>query len=516
MTDRALLIGIDEYPDPANNLNSCVADTVAFGELLGTVGFDDSEIHVLHNADATLAAARDGLDWLVDGAREGDRRVFFQSSHGYRDVRGDVMTEVLCMYDEFLEDGELAERCSDLPAGVLTVVLDSCHSGGMDKEFFVKGTLGVARTKVFSPPRNQMVARAKSVQVARALKPFGRTELRNEASMVSNMANSPHMVPSTKGAITGAVELNAVLLTACRADQTAAAGSEATDWLSAFTYALVNEMDAEIPVSALVARAVNRIEELNMSQSPCVFAPSGQQYRLTETFISGMPATRKRFAGAGNLTKEVKGMGTNEQEKAIQKAAAKVLADIKSASPSAGDKTFGYPSDGSWHYDAQLCGAVLAPAVAAVMPPPAPGKAMAPRPALTDPYQLDQKSFWSSAFNIARTVVGELTKSGAPAGKSAAPADPAELRRRIEQRVPKHRIGEPKFFGLVETLIGVAAPIIIDAVTKDFKPDDLPPVDGTIKFDLPPDLSEEETKSWFEDALDVVGDVLPVVVRALA
>jgi hypothetical protein len=34
MVQRALLVGIDQYPDPRNNLNSCVADTLAFRDAL--------------------------------------------------------------------------------------------------------------------------------------------------------------------------------------------------------------------------------------------------------------------------------------------------------------------------------------------------------------------------------------------------------------------------------------------------------------------------------------------------
>ncbi len=46
---RALLVGIDVYPDPQNNLNSCIADTVRFQGLLQSYyGFEAQNITVLH------------------------------------------------------------------------------------------------------------------------------------------------------------------------------------------------------------------------------------------------------------------------------------------------------------------------------------------------------------------------------------------------------------------------------------------------------------------------------------
>ncbi|MER7106247.1 caspase family protein [Streptomyces sp. NPDC000229] len=544
MTDRALLIGIDEYPDPLNNLNSCVADTVAFTDLLGQLDFDSSGIRVLHNSDATLAATRDGLDWLVDGAQDGDRLVFFQSSHGYRYLKGDVMTEVLCAYDEFLEDTELADRSALVPPGVLTVVLDSCHSGGMEKALFRKGLPESVRTKVFTPSREALLERAKSVSLVRGLKPFGRTTLRNEASLAQNMAHVPNKAPKTKGAITGANELNAVLLTACQADQTAAAGSAATNWLSAFTYALTMEMDPSISVSALRDRSVARIEDLNMSQTPCVFAPSDQPHLLTETFISRRQTKSKEmirqveemlkevaYAGGGHKsfvhgkgegfsteshTSEVKGMSTVELEKSVGAATEEILAGVKAAGGKGKSAWGTISSDLNYRLDTQAVAAVLAPAMAAAIPA---DKSFAVQPSVADTDNLLDKGFWDSAARLARVVVpavlDELTKSGGPRKSHTKAADPEEVHREIARAVPPARMGDPKFFGLVETLIGVAAPLVINAITKDFKPNERPSV-GKIDVELPAGMSDSEKKGFWDDALDVVGTALPYVIRAIA
>ena len=67
-----------------------------------------------------------------------DRLVFYYSGHGWRTERDGVLRECLCLHDDFLFDDELVRASQDLPSGVLTVVIDACHSGGLSKPFFVE------------------------------------------------------------------------------------------------------------------------------------------------------------------------------------------------------------------------------------------------------------------------------------------------------------------------------------------------------------------------------------------
>ncbi|MXQ13103.1 caspase family protein [Microvirga makkahensis] len=313
---RALLIGIDQYPDPRNNLNSCIADTLAFKNLLmGSYGFDATDIRLLHNNAATLANVRAGLDDLTRGASAGDQIIFFESSHGYRYPQGDTMVEVLCLYDAFLSDSELAARTQAIPPGVLTVVLDACHSGGMDKVFFAPDGPVVAQTKVWQPPLNEAASKAAQMQQITRFKFFGRSIVSQPADVAKNFSTGeaaidrfsqwPDAVPLRKGSgnsakyadsirnrwmrksyKAGAVELNGALFTACRADQTAAAGTPATDNLSAFTYALLDQLDTTISLNSLCARTASRLQELNMSQIPVVDTPATQTDLADRTFIT--------------------------------------------------------------------------------------------------------------------------------------------------------------------------------------------------------------------------------------
>jgi Caspase domain len=313
---RALLVGIDQYPDPRNNLNSCVADTLAFKNMLiSAYGFDSGDVRLLHNNAATITNVRAGLDDLMRGVAAGDQVVYFESSHGYRYPQGDTMVEVLCLYDEFLTDQEFARRTGALPPDVLTVVLDACHSGGMDKVFFPPDGPTVARAKVWQPPVQDAINKAQQVHQVSRFKSFGRSIASHPADVVKAFSVGPSIIAklsaghgaapqsmglktspafrvrieekwSAKDFTSGSSELNGALFAACQADQTAAAGSPVTNNLSAFTYSLIDQLDTGISLRDLCARTVARLQALNMSQTPVVDVPPDQPGLGDKTFIT--------------------------------------------------------------------------------------------------------------------------------------------------------------------------------------------------------------------------------------
>jgi Caspase domain len=294
MTNRAFLVGIDDYPGTANDLNSCIQDTVSFEGLLSKYyGFSDSEIRRLQNENATLANVREGLEWLIDGAVAGDRRVYFQSSHGYRYIKDGTLIEVLVLGDgEFFEDHELVQLTEQLPAGVLTVAIDACHSGGLDKVFLPPNMLvQVARAKVFQPELSQLDVAATAINEVTSVKLFGRSPTADPGALAKNLALADADIPPAKDLSAGESELNGVLFSACRADETAAAGTAITSGLSAFTFALTAELDPTISVTELHDRVVQRLQDLHMRQTPVLAVRPDQQDLLLKTFISEQAAT---------------------------------------------------------------------------------------------------------------------------------------------------------------------------------------------------------------------------------
>jgi hypothetical protein len=289
---RALLVGIDLYPDPRNNLNSCVADTQRFrGLLQNYYGFQPQDITLLHNNAATLANVRIQLSQLFAGVSAGDQVVFFESSHGYRYVKGSTFIEVLCLYDQFLEDTELVQLSQQVPPGTFTCVVDACHSAGLEKLFFAPDGLHAARAKVWQPPPEQAAADVALLTQATSFKSFGRAATSDTgavAKQFSAEAFGAYAAPPAKSG-EGQSELNGVLFAACLADQTAAAGSAPTDGLSAFTWAFGRELEAggvTIAANALRDRVAQRLDGLNMRQTPAIEAPMAHGGWLTQTLIT--------------------------------------------------------------------------------------------------------------------------------------------------------------------------------------------------------------------------------------
>jgi len=289
---RALLVGIDLYPDPRNNLNSCVADTQRVrGLLQNYYGFQPQDITLVHNSAATLANVRLQLSRLFTGVSPGDQVVFFESSHGYRYVKGSTFIEVLCLYDAFLEDTELVQLSQQVPPGTFTCAVDACHAAGLEKLFFAPDGLHAARAKVWQPPPEQAAADVALLAQATSFKSFARAATSDTgavAKQFSAEAFGASAAPLAKAG-EGQAELNGVLFAACLADQTAAAGSAPTDGLSAFTWALGRELEAggvQTAANALRDRVAQRLQALNMRQTPAVEAPMAHGGWLTQRLIT--------------------------------------------------------------------------------------------------------------------------------------------------------------------------------------------------------------------------------------
>ncbi len=144
---RALLVGINDYPDPATRLEGCVNDVYLMSAVLQESGFAPQDIRIVLNERATAAAILDRLHWLLDDVQGGDQRVFFYSGHGAQlPVYGtsdevDRMNECLVPYDfdwtpeHAFTDKQFLELYSQLPYDCyFAAVFDCCHSGGMTRE----------------------------------------------------------------------------------------------------------------------------------------------------------------------------------------------------------------------------------------------------------------------------------------------------------------------------------------------------------------------------------------------
>lgn len=155
---RALLVGINDYPNPSDRLEGCVNDVFLMSSLLQESGFEADDIRVVLNERATAAGILERLDWLLDGTEDGQDRVFYYSGHGAQipgygvGEKVDRKDECLVTYDfdwtreKAVTDDQFFDLYSQLPYETrFLTIFDCCHSGGLTRD-------GGARVRGLTPP----------------------------------------------------------------------------------------------------------------------------------------------------------------------------------------------------------------------------------------------------------------------------------------------------------------------------------------------------------------------------
>jgi hypothetical protein len=149
-TTRALVVGIETYANPRNNLPGVSNDVSAFMEILSR--FNVTDVEVIRDANATSKNIRTALNALVEGAQAGDVRIFYYSGHGALLPKGyalgddpDGRDEALVPYegttDSLILDNWFGLFLKEkLPASSsFYSVLDCCHSGQLYKRAHIAG-----------------------------------------------------------------------------------------------------------------------------------------------------------------------------------------------------------------------------------------------------------------------------------------------------------------------------------------------------------------------------------------
>ncbi len=186
MVNKALCVGINDYPVDGADLQGCVNDANAWADLL-TKRFDfpGSSVKLLTDRGAKKKAIVDGLKNLIAGASAGDILVFTNSSHGSYipdkdDDEPDRYDETMCPWDvkdAQITDDELRGILEDIPRGVrFTLVSDSCHSGSVTRAALDEVIPGLRfrdrrRVRFLSPA---LVRRTRLLPDAQRTKPRGR------------------------------------------------------------------------------------------------------------------------------------------------------------------------------------------------------------------------------------------------------------------------------------------------------------------------------------------------------
>lgn len=267
MPDRALLVGINDYP--AAPLRGCVNDVNDVAEFLVNRGrFKESAIRLLTDARATASAITERLQWLVKDATPGDRLLFHYSGHGVqlptRDPNGELdgLDEAICPVDfdwttqRALRDKDFIRLFRPVPKGVHFIwISDSCHSGDLSRRLPTPPSLLSAR----SDPLVQTL-----------FTPIRWLGMPADLAWRLRAALAEHIPLATLAGATR--ELNVALITACRSDQTAADAFFKGRANGALTYMLLKTLSTKdglsLPIARLMAKVRAALKKTRFSQEP--------------------------------------------------------------------------------------------------------------------------------------------------------------------------------------------------------------------------------------------------------
>ncbi len=226
---KALIIGIN-YEGTGYDLKGCINDAHTVEDYVRRVKPFD-EVKLLLEKEATTAGILAGMEWLVSGARPGDVLLMHYSGHGSQArsiIEPDGLDEIICPIDidwreKIIRDDQMKAILSKVPNGVnLTVVLDCCHSGdGLDlgATMALEEVLNtVDRSAALAGGETRWLAPPEVVQ----------QEINEEGLKVREFKTSRD------------INRCAVLIAACRSNQTAADAMISGKFQGAATHALYN------------------------------------------------------------------------------------------------------------------------------------------------------------------------------------------------------------------------------------------------------------------------------------
>ena len=151
MNNKALLVGINAYPNANNNLRGCINDIVDMEYFIASKNkvYPKENIKTLTDSRATKKGILSALNWLLLGASAGDQILFQYSGHGAQlpsrspSIEKDGLDEIICPYnfsgeaaaETAISDKEFAKIFAKIPQGVHFVwISDSCHSEDLSRK----------------------------------------------------------------------------------------------------------------------------------------------------------------------------------------------------------------------------------------------------------------------------------------------------------------------------------------------------------------------------------------------
>lgn len=196
MVKRAVVVGINDYsvlfPSGNKNLRWCVRDANAVYHLLvDAFGFDPTQIWLYTDQQASSERIRQALRYMLVHSEPGDVACFYYSGHGAMVPKGDgtYYETIVPASGAYIADHDLALLAAQLEQSVVnfTVILDSCHSGGMHDESEAAAAM---RSLRFATEMIQQIVQSMTTRIPFGIcLPPGSDALRNNVSNVRDLGN---------------------------------------------------------------------------------------------------------------------------------------------------------------------------------------------------------------------------------------------------------------------------------------------------------------------------------------
>jgi len=253
--------GINKYPPELNcDLSGCVGDASDLRAwLIKWCGFEPDHMRSLFDYRATTVNIIERLKWVVD--HKNSEIVIQYSGHGsyVRDRNGDELDdgqdEIWCPYDmdwdNPLTDDMIGDILDGLPdSSFLTFISDSCHSGTITRNINKNN-----HARFLNPPRD---IRFRSDSKVLPVRKIGAR----------------------------AAELNHILITGCRDNQTSADARFKDEngnyiWRGAMTYNLLNTMNTAKTWADIQPDLIKQVKAGGFQQDPDI---SGREFNTRRIF----------------------------------------------------------------------------------------------------------------------------------------------------------------------------------------------------------------------------------------
>lgn len=319
---RAVLIGINDYPNPEERLEGCVNDVYLMSSLLQECGFAPEQIRICLNHRATAKGIRERLEWLVDDAQPQDQIVFYFSGHGARLATygaGDLvdkMDETLVPYDfdwrpdTCITDDQIYDLYSQLPYDTrLAMIFDCCHSGGIHRA-------GSPKSRGVNPPDDIRHRAMKWDSVREMWVERGFEEINPQFSDNKEMKEAFCGANGATFRLGRAMQLRPLseeqyerrsknedgplgpylplILEACREEEFAYEYRDGATSYGAFTFSLAKilRQKKDLTFQELVKQAAVRLAELQYDQRPQILGPEA----IVNSSVPWAPSTVRRSA----------------------------------------------------------------------------------------------------------------------------------------------------------------------------------------------------------------------------